>query len=46
MTCTLVSVGNYDNKDQKDQLDTERRQNPRLKFTAKNPSWHSNAFER
>ena len=43
MTRTLVSVGNYDNKDQRDQLKMECQQNPRLKFMAKNPSWRSNA---
>ena len=36
-------MGSYDNKDQRDQLEKERRQNLRLKFIAKNPSWHSNA---
>ena len=41
----LVSVGNYDNKDQKDQLETECRQNHRLKFMAKNPYRHLNAIK-
>ena len=45
MTYTLVNVGNFDNKDQRDQLEMERRQNARLKFMAKNPSWRSNAIK-
>ena len=43
MTRTLVSVVNYDNKDQRDQLETEHPQNPKLKFMAKNLLWRSNA---
>ena len=44
MTCMLVSVGNYDNKDRRDQLEMERCQNSKLKLMAKNPSWNSNAI--
>ena len=38
-------MSNYDSKDQSDQIETERHQNPRPKFMAKNPSWRSNSKE-
>ena len=39
----LVNVGYYCIRDQVINLEIERRQNPRLKFLAKNSSWRSNA---
>ena len=38
-------MSNYDYKDQSDHLESERRQNSRLKSMAKNPSWRSNDKE-
>ena len=39
----LVNVGYYCIRDQVINLEIEHCQNPRLKFLAKNPSWHLNA---
>ena len=38
-------MSNYDYKDQSDQLESEHRQNSRLKSMAKNLSWSLNAKE-